>query len=143
MTDREVVEIVKAFQCPGCMSGPDPSSCPEFDIDANLGSCAGHQCGTYKVGAGLLALGLPKGFDRVRSGCDIPIRILDKDSNDFKTWYDRFNLPFWGIEEEGYLILRVYSPRIDRCEIHIVKGAKLSDVDFSVTNVREFYDDID
>lgn len=127
-------DMVKRFQCPGCVCGMDPDDCAAFKPDESYGgACRGHVLGTTIMGVGKFALGLPKGF--CRSG-------LIYDPRDGKPAYpnkmeirlhsagarprwDDFNVPVWALMEDGFLFVRTYNPRVNRTFVDVVEGGTL------------------
>lgn len=99
--------------------------------------------------AGHIALGMPKGFNRTRRngnpdplfGTDNKLKVFFWEEGTSPGW-DRLNVPVWAMEEDGYLFVRTYAPRIDKTWIDVVEGGKLSMVPQAI-NVGEFYDEID
>jgi hypothetical protein len=56
-------QLVKKFQCPGCVCGEN-TSCRSYKWSEQSKKCEGHMLGTMLNFAGSIALGLPKGFCR-------------------------------------------------------------------------------
>ena len=144
-----ITAMIEEFQCPGCMSGPGPVDCPNFEIET-VGEwgfrCKSHVAGTIISGMGFINLGLPKGFCRMKRP-DLPagttswtnIRLHES----LATFHpDKFNVPVWAIEKDGYLFVRTYCPRVDQSSVDVIFGGKLSDVPGAV-DVGEFIDEID
>lgn len=137
-------KLIEKFQCPGCCAGSD-MKCGAFKLSKGYGvSCLGHAPGTFIIGGGTFALGLPKGFDKVgqsqeRDEADPYIRIWVKGTA--PTW-NKFNIPVWALEEEGFLFVRTYCPRINTAYVDIVEGGKLSAVKGAV-DVAPFKGEID
>lgn len=138
--------MVEEFQCSGCVAGMDVR-CGKFKLwrlDKQF-ACQNQCAGTRHLGIanGLMALGLPKGFDRVGQAegrqQDIYVRLsADKDLG----LWDKLNVAVWALEQDGYLFVRTFSPRINKSYVDVIKGGKLSLVPGAV-NVGEFKDDID
>ncbi len=141
-------KLINEFQCPGCVSGPDPDSCESFEFYEREDSCGcnNHVPGTRLGGvrSGLLCLGLPKGFCRVaghKDKIEPHIRIYPKD--DFKNdIWSRFNIAVWAMEKDGFLFVRTYMPRIDVTAVDVIEGGTLALVPDAV-DVGEFVDGID
>lgn len=126
-------EMVRKFLCPGCVCGHN-TECGQYkEQEPGIGGCSGHVLGTFIMPApGLIALGMPRGFNRpvscvsenIRDG-KMLIRTYPKGS----TWpqYDVFNVPVWVREEEGFLFVRVAMPRIAGWAVDIIEGAHPSD----------------
>lgn len=139
--------IVEKFMCPGCTCGNSTSDCDRCNIisesmgDGVTGfTCSAWSAGTFSFPGGNIALGLPKGFNKVGQSKGSPwyIRIMDKPLT-----YDVFNIAIWGIIQDGYVFIRSYSPRINVTNIDIfpyVEGYVLPE---SCVDVAEFIDKID
>jgi len=156
-----VVEMVEKFQCPGCMSGPDPENCPNFELDSKLpigdnkmNCCVGHYPGTRMSGVGQINLGLPKGFNRVgynqQVGQDRPQELIRLFPSPEKSGslghgvcYDKLNVAVWAMEQDNYLFVRCYMPRTNRTFVDVIKGGKKEDICPDAIDVGEFYDEID
>ena len=117
---------VSQVLCPGCMHGPDTSTCPRVNLDER--GCKGHHPGTRVLRGGLLALGFPKGFSRVGpigemsdwlvngwSRFDVLVSTSDLPEN----CQTIFSVPVWayyqapevGTDDLGITFTRWYSPR--------------------------------
>lgn len=144
-------ERIEKFQCPGCVHGGD-TNCGMFSesIDAFCNSCQNHVLGTHIGFNILVALGLPKGFNRPGRVWDdkaknfihesrINIRLLD--INDLPEW-NKLNIPVWAMEKDGYLFVRTVMPRIGMILIDVIEGGTL-DLVPNALNVAEFIDEID
>jgi hypothetical protein len=140
-------EMIEKFQCPGCVSGPNPKKCPAFKLDTQYGfKCSGHVLGTSVNLQFNIALGLPKGFNRpspqddmMRTRNVLQLALWLKDTN--PAW-DKFNIPTWAMEHEGFLLVRTYSPRTDRGRVDVVEGGTLALVP-NALDVSKFVDDFD
>jgi len=164
MTDEQKAMIEK-FQCLGCTCGYRTDECDQFDF-TNMQTgcwCLGHSAGTFMSGAGKIALGLPKGFNRVgtiktgfetesdrnaRRSTNIrlmtePPKVEQNEDGEGKSYYDEFNVPVWAMEEDGYLFVRVMCPRINYTYVDVIKGGKFSDICPNAIDVGEFHDEID
>lgn len=142
--------MVEEFQCPGCVCGSD-TKCGAFKKDEVPGygaACKGHVLGTYIMGAGHIALGLPKGFNK--SGRDpsnpdqtsnqMDIRLYPKGTP--RPVWNNLNVPVWAMEKDGFLFVRTYSPRVNRGRVDIIEGGTLAEVPQAL-DVSKFYDDFD
>jgi hypothetical protein len=137
-----LVQMTEQFQCPGCSAGLNPQSgCYRPD---GFG-CGLHSAGTFATGVGCYNLGLPTGFNRngpvdKRLQHSI-IRLYEKMPEDI---FDKFNVPVWAMEQDGYLFVRTFSPRINLTWVDVIQGATLNDIpsEFHVINVAEFIDEI-
>ena len=151
----ELTEMVEKFQCPGCASGSD-TECGKFKPYSADGFCCENHCmgtmvATSVAGIVTFALGLPKGF--CRKGFE-RIRLYTKMPTDV---WNHLNIPVWVLEQNGYLFVKTYSPRICLTFIDIIKGGKSSDINtmadatagkshlqqFKPINISEFIGEID
>jgi hypothetical protein len=140
-------EMIEKFQCPGCVSGPDPKTCPGFKLDEQYGfKCESHVLGTSINGQIHIALGMPKGFNRpspqddmVRTRSTLQLGLWLKGTN--PAW-DKLNIPVWALERDGFLFVRTYAPRTDRGRIDVLEGATLALVPQAL-DVSKFYEEFD
>lgn len=143
VTDAER-KMIEEFQCLGCVSGSD-IKCGRFKLKNDYGTtCMGHVAGTIMSFAGVFALGLPKGFNRLgdanaSTGKRSYIRLWTKGT---KPEWDKFNVAVWAMAEGGHLFVRTYSPRINTTYVDVVEGGTLADVPGAV-DVSKFVKDID
>ena len=107
-------EMVENFQCPGCMLGSD-TKCGKFKDEGK--GCESHTPSTRFLGMDvMIALGLPKGFNRVRElndgheGWKHKVQLFPAGE---ALNYDHLNVPVWAITEDGFTFVRVYLPRLD------------------------------
>ncbi|KKK53446.1 hypothetical protein LCGC14_3094730, partial [marine sediment metagenome] len=56
--------------------------------------------------------------------------------------YDFFNIAVWTMEEDGFLFVRSFSPRVDITFIDVFEGGKLTDVP-EATDISPILDKID
>jgi len=144
------LEMVREFQCPGCVVGIDPETCRNYRPVNSYGHhCAGHVLGTTMNFAITFALGLPKGFNRAtpdfhdgpatRSHNRMEIRLWTRGT--FPAW-DKFNVAVWAMEQGGFLFVRTLSPRVARIYTDVIEGGTLAMAPGAV-DVGEFYDEID
>lgn len=150
MNETEL-SIIGEMQCPGCTCGCAPAAeCESFKPSNEYGFCCeGHSSGTMMSGVGWIYLGLPKGFNRVgayRAKGDSERR------NNIRLWiapdipgWDFLNVPIWAMEEDGFLYVRTYCPRINTNFVDIVKGGTMEFIpsDCHVLDVADFPDEID
>lgn len=101
--------LIEKYQCPGCVVGSD-TECGNFQL-GNCNECKSHCAGTMMMGAGILLLGMPKGFCRL--GNDKTMKPwFYKHTADFH--FDTFNIPAWKhLTEEGHILVRMYMPRVN------------------------------
>jgi hypothetical protein len=108
------IPMIEQFQCPGCVCGSD-TSCGEFELNPMTDSCINHVPGTMVIPGGLIMLGLPKGFNKIGPINPLkqrtPIRFHAK-GDDIGFW-DKWNIPVWGMIKDGFLFIRTYCPRIN------------------------------
>lgn len=146
------LQMVDSILCPGCINGTDPETCSKFELlDERIGekphffACKNWRPSTFMGGVGRIAIGLPRGFNRtgmVEFG-EKPftyIRLYEKPED--MPDYDKFNVPVWAMEHEGFLYVRCYSPRNNWLFVDVVKDGKLEHAPGAI-NVGEFYDQID
>jgi len=145
------LDMVREFQCPGCVAGSDPETCGNYKPKDGYGYyCAGHVLGTCINGAISFALGLPKGFNRptldfhdgrevTHTHSTMEIRLWTSDTA--PPW-DKFNVAVWAMERDGFLFVRTVSPRVARIYTDVIEGGTLAMVPGAV-NVGEFADEID
>jgi len=151
--------MVEKFQCPGCLRGSD-TSCGKYSLDPDGFSCENHAIGTSMLSLnGLIkfALGLPKGFNRpgLEKNSDnvrhyknqMEIRFHDATTDEGKMklrrWWNHLNVAVWAMEQDGYLFVRTFSPRINTTYVDVVKGGSRTDLVPDAINVADFIDDID
>jgi len=141
--------MVSEIQCPGCTCGVAPASdCENFKQDTEYGFyCKAHSAGTLLGGAGWIALGLPKGFDRVGAH---RAKGEDSRSTNIRLWiapdhpqWNTFNMAAWAMVRDGYLYVRTYLPRTNRTFVDVVKNGTFDMVPEGVVNVGDIYDAID
>ena len=152
-------EMIKEYQCPGCMYGPDPASCSEFEKSfyGEGAYCKKHVLGTNALishGFIKFALGLPKGFNRpgytdTRGGYRSTMRIalvmqIDAALYTATAW-DKFNIPVWYLVKDGVMFVRTFSPRVNNGIVEVIEGGSpdMFPEQFTVIDVAEFYDAID
>lgn len=141
-------ELIEKFQCPGCVCGSN-TKCGSFKAGTSGGvSCKSHVLGTILFPGGNVALGLSKGFckpgidwsqELPRSFNKMNIRLWEKGTS--PEW-DNFNIPVWAMEEEGFLFVRTYCPRVNNSFVDVIEGGSLS-MTPSAINAGAFYDDFD
>lgn len=149
MSPAEQKQMVKKYQCLGCMRGSDTNCGTYKPNDLNGGSCLSHVLGTSEIGIGLFALGFPKGFNRPGVTWDDSGRLQSQHKMEVRfsdvsepTVFDKFNVAVWAIEYEGDLLVRTYAPRVNRTVLDVVRGGTLSLVPQAI-NVCDFVGEID
>lgn len=149
MHELKQIEFVERFQCPGCVCGSD-TECGEYRFSEEHQRCTGHVLGTMIMPIGNVALGMPKGFDRpgiehdqknerFRTRNTIDVRFWDFDRH--PEW-DHLNVPVWAMEEDGFLFVRTFAPRVNMTWIDVIEGGTLGLVPNAI-DVSTFLDDID
>lgn len=140
-------KMVEEFQCPGCVAGMD-IGCGKFKLWKEYGaSCEGHVAGTRSnlSRGGRFNLGLPRGFNKlgdfnsINENSRVLIRLWVKGT---KPEWDKFNVAVWSMEEDGYLFVRTFSPRINCSFVDVIQGGKLADAPGAI-NVAPFKDEMD
>lgn len=156
------LSMIKELQCPGCMCGTYPDECDAYKLEVedrphNFFRCTSWHPGTFMGGIGKLALGLPKGFNRI-GAVDLTImkhyfRLYE--SPEKRPEYDRFNIPVWAMKYtadngESYLVVRCHCPRNSWHYIDVIKDGQMEMASFKdgpyehkAINVGDFYDEID
>lgn len=154
------LQMVNEFQCPGCIHGTDPETCPKFELsDDRLGgkplyfACKNWRPSTFMSGVGRICLGLEKGFNRtgrIEFG-DNPfsyLRLFDNPENGPD--YNKFNIPVWAMEKNGYLYVRCFCPRTCWIFVDVIKNGKMENASFKDGNISyqainagEFFDEMD
>lgn len=141
---KEEREMIEEFQCPGCMAGSD-IKCGKFKLWKEWGvSCISHFPSTIMMPGGNIALGLPRGFNKLGDVKELRqkrayIRLWIKGT---KPDWDKLNVAVWAMEEKGYLYVRTYSPRTNLTFVDVIQGGKLEDAKDAI-NVGAFKDEID
>lgn len=139
------LKMVEQFQCPGCVCGHD-TECGRFMLDTKYGAtCSSHVLGTFMLGVGCLALGLPKGFcragwERGEHRNQMAIRLWE--GGEMPKW-DRFNVPVWALERDGYLFVRTFSPRNNQTFVDVIEAGSRAELCPQAIDVGTFYEEID
>lgn len=140
MVDATHREMIEEYQCCGCTLGSD-TNCGSFNYNLDRGAfcCKSHSAGTFIGGIGRVVLGLPRGFTRVghSEGQLVRMWIAGK----YPDW-DKFNVPVWALEQDGYLFVRTFMPRINQSLVDVIKDGKLTICPHAI-DVSKFYDDMD
>lgn len=124
--------MIKKFQCPGCVRGCD-LDCGAFKLADKLGGteafqCAGHVAGTMILGGGMVALGLPKGFNKVGAlhyGSGAMTSNIRLWLDGAMPQWDDFNVPVWAMKEGKYTFVRTYSPRINTGWVDVIEDGPI------------------
>ena len=144
-------EMTEEFQCPGCVCGND-IGCGSYEYHSVKKSCMGHVLGTHFGLGNIVALGLPKGFnkpgwdtdsnDRFHAGkCKNLMEIRFWADGEHPDW-DDLNVPIWAMEKDGYLFVRTYCPRLNIGYVDVIKGGTLELCPRAI-DVATIYDEID
>ena len=152
------LSMIKELQCSGCMCGVYPGKCKVYELEEdNFFRCTGWVPGTIMAGVGKIALGLPRGFNRIGA---VDLKIMNYyfrlyESPEKRPEYDRFNIPVWAMEYkadngENYLVIRCVSPRNNWHYVDVIKDGKIEMASFKdgpyehkAINVGDFYNEID
>ncbi|MBU8901707.1 MAG: hypothetical protein KOO69_03120 [Victivallales bacterium] len=137
-------EFVVKFQCPGCVCGMN-IDCGAFTYDYEDHCCTAHVLGTSLGVGNNFALGMPKGFNKPGSREDHSTR----NRMSIRLWHvptcpewDKLNIPVWALEQEGFLFVRTFAPRINHSWVDVIEGGILGLCPNAI-NVAEFLDEID
>lgn len=109
--------------------------------------CSSHYPGTMQLGAGTLALGLPRGFCRYGPTATDPIEIfngwdhLEEASPNLTTI---FSVPVWKhLDEHGNTIVRWFSPRTNCGWSNVILGNVLDKMPNAIEITQEQIDSMD
>jgi len=123
LKEKVIKDMVEEFQCMGCSHGGN-TECGKYNFVNN--TCQGHRAGTF-MGDIRIALGLPKAFQRVTE--ETGIYLYEKEEEQQEDYdFDIFNIPVWAYEEDGYLFIKVYSPRILQTNVVIIKNGNIKNI---------------
>jgi len=124
----KIEDMIEEFQCPGCVGGSD-TSCGRYEYNESELRCVSHVLGTHIGFGNIVALGLPKGFNK--PGHDIEGKAMSKMrirlylKGDSPLW-DKLNVPIWAMEKDGFLFVRTYLPRLNVGYVDVLEGGTLS-----------------
>jgi hypothetical protein len=150
-------EMIEEFVCPGCVGGMDtkcknqPCIQPvEGPNDAAGVCCEAHVLGASILGVGTFALGLPKGFNRAGFAGNGQKPEKQRNNTMFiRCWpvgnipkWDKFNVPVWALEKDGFLFVRTYQPRINFMAVDVVEKGTLDLVPGAI-DVSIIHEDMD
>jgi hypothetical protein len=146
MSDEHKEDLIKEFQCPGCVCGINPGECEKFEfleLDGHV-RCEGHVAGTRLMGvrSSLMCIGLPKGFNRVAGHKDKSEPHMRMFPKGVVPDWNKFNVATWAMEKDGFLFVRTFMPRVDITVVDVVEGGTMDMVPGAV-DVGEFVDEID
>lgn len=159
-----IYKMVEEFQCPGCVLGHN-TACGKLKLqpipglgDGEVARCDSHHAGTMVFPGGSIFLGMPKGFNKVglnmfsgRPEAHKAIRLwpmsVDLDGNmkvsAKPSDWNKFNVPVWAMEQDGYLFVRTYCPRTNVNFIDVIEGGSRIELVPQAIDVGEFINDID
>ena len=149
-------KLIEEFQCPGCVCDSRVKGCKAYEFREMEGGsfrCDGHVCGTTMMPGGTIALGLPKGFCKTgheRDPLDRTGKTLrGRSKADIRIWrkgkspaWDRLNVAVWAMEQDGFLFVRTFSPRINVTYVDVIEGGTIAMTPNAI-NVGEFIEEID
>jgi hypothetical protein len=120
--------LVKKYQCSGCMNGPTKNCFKE--ASAGIG-CDNHYAGTMVSSEGTIFKGMPKGFNRLGDSRNIKITIFKTRQHQQEQWpYNTFNIPVWKHKNKsGHIIVRGISPRTNCGYIHVIEKGDFESID--------------
>ena len=130
-------ELVKEYQCPGCVNGPYPECYTKAEYG---GGCGAHCLGTSLGLHTPIALGLPRGFCRSGDGKTKYIFIFDSLEQLKEQFgeYDKFNVPVWKhLDEHSNTLIRMFQPRLNYNVVHIIKGDVMDKISANYTITAE------
>jgi hypothetical protein len=141
-------EMIEQFQCSGCVCGSNVS-CGKFQFKTHSAGdfyCSNQVAGTTLMPGGKIYLGMPKGFNKVgdisndyNNKRTTNIRLYEE----FKQPYDFLNVPVWALEQDGYLFIRVFSPRVNISNIDVIKNGILWDICPKAIDMSDKLEEID
>jgi hypothetical protein len=107
-----VKEAITEYQCAGCSRGCGVDDC--FVIGYDHDGCSNHKIGTHITnGVGKVALGMPKGFNRVADQDVNFIALHEKYSRDTLATA-MYNIPTWKhLDKHGNTHVRIATPRLN------------------------------
>lgn len=102
-------------------------------------------------GAGLVALGMPKGFNRPGVFWDkadepqqphhMTIRLYPEGAELER--YNKFNIPVWALERNGFLFMRIAQLRLGTMMVDVVEGGKASEICPQAIDMTPHYEEYD
>lgn len=130
--DKKIENMIKTYQCPGCVGGP-PLSCYKKGEGVD---CGEHVAGTNLSLIGRIFLGLPKGFCRL-GPCEVTkISIFERVEDGWG--YGMFNVPVWKhLDKNGNTLVRGLCPRINYPWIHIFMGDQMTKIDCMIITQKD------
>jgi len=136
--------MIEKFQCPGCTCGSSTDDGCFKESEASL-ACKNHSAGTFISDIGCVNLGLPNGFNH-----NGPVNKRQQHSiiRLFETLpeghYNKFNVPVWVMEYEGYLFVRCYLPLTNRTFVDVIKNGKICHINPGALpiDVNDFIEEI-
>jgi hypothetical protein len=111
---------VKEYQCPGC--GIESHNCFS-QSEADL-SCKKHCPGIFMIEAGIILLGMPKGFNRLGPVKKANLSMFNTYDDFMKKYANiktKYCVPVWKyINKNKHTFLRLFNPRTNITEIIII-----------------------
>lgn len=149
--DKDYVSMIEEFQCSGCVCGSD-TTCGKFEIiDKDSNRCDGHVLGTMLGIGNVVALGMPRGFNKPGITYDNMGKEPPKARNtmDIRFWlesnhplWDNLNVPVWAMEKDAFLFVRTFAPRINTSWVDVIQKGKMKLVPKAI-DVSSFISEID
>jgi len=158
MSNGNQLKIISYAQCPGCVGGYNAFDCTSLqfvehtDAGRTFFRCDKHVPGTYHTTMGKLLLGLPRGFCRLGFHWDAFLHTENRtqEAGFIRLWekdqapeFNKFNVPVWALEHEGYLFIRTYMPRVNWTIVDVIEDGKRQEICPNSIDVSQFYDEMD
>lgn len=123
-----MIEAIEEFLCPGCVCGSQVEGCSAYK--EHRSGCDGWVPGTLLMPGGAIALGFPKGFNKIpfasyqRSGGGkftnrLHNILLNGDEVKLCVGEKPLNMVIWWLVKEGHTFLKIFRPRINLVEIGV------------------------
>jgi len=140
-----IKKMVEKFQCPGCVIG-SKTDCGKFKFNDQKKRCTSHVLGTSMGFPGnLIAVRLPKGFCKPGFNDDGNVKreidVVLWEKGEFPE-FDKYNIAVWALENDGFLFVRRYAPRINHAWTDIIEGGKIDMVPGAI-NIENLLDEMD
>ena len=141
-------DMVRKFQCPGCVNGFCFDTCKMYEWSDVYFSCVNHVLGTMNNGY-LFALGMPKGFNKPALTINnkfenkIRMRLYVNPDDLLRNHWNKLNIPVWSMEKDGFLFVRTYMPRLNYGIVDVINGGKRKEMCPNSIDVVDFINDID
>jgi hypothetical protein len=116
--DKQHAKAIQEYQCTGCFTGPFPHCYKKSEKGEGIG-CADHQPATIMGPAGLIFLGMPRGFCRL-GGINAKLRLHIFPTFKEGWGYGIWNVPVWKyLSPAGHTMVRGLSPRNNFPFLHV------------------------